>query len=201
MGQLIKEVRERPFAVILLDEIEKAARPIFDALLTLLDEGLLIDNFGRQTDFRNTIIIMTSNLGASVRSSIGYQETSTESSTYLSAVRKHFRPEFINRIDNVVFFNAIESDDLRKITLKELKALSAREGFAKRQLQLQFDDTLVDHLVNIGFDKRYGARPLQRAIEQTIVKPMSYWLLEHGNKRNVSLQLSWKGKLQITQKY
>ncbi|PHN07471.1 AAA family ATPase [Flavilitoribacter nigricans] len=200
VGQLIKEVRERPFAVILLDEIEKAARPIFDALLTLLDEGLLIDNFGRQTDFRNTIIIMTSNLGASVRSSIGYQETSTESSAYLSAIRKHFRPEFINRIDSVVFFNAIDSDDLRKITLKELKALTAREGFAKRQLQLLFDDSLVDHLVNIGFDKRYGARPLQRAIEQTIVKPMSYWLLENGQKQKVRLKLSWEGKLVISMK-
>lgn len=197
VGQLIKEVRERPFAVILLDEIEKAARPIFDALLTLLDEGLLIDNFGRQTDFRNTIIIMTSNLGASVRSSIGYQETDTESSAYLSAIRKHFRPEFINRIDSVVFFNAIDSNDLRKITLKELKALTGREGFAKRELRLEFEDSLVDHLVNIGFDKRYGARPLQRAIEQTIVKPMSYWLLENSSRQKVRLKLSWQGKLLI----
>lgn len=199
VGQLIKEVRERPFAVILLDEIEKAAPSIFDALLTLLDEGIMVDAFGRQTDFRNTIIIMTSNLGASVHASIGYQETNTESSAYLSAIRKHFRPEFINRIDSVVFFNAIDSQDLRKITLKELRALSAREGFAKRELQLEFDDSLVDHLVSIGFDKRYGARPLQRAIEQTIVKPMSYWLLEHGGKQRIGIhiKLIWHGNLEI----
>lgn len=198
VGQLVKEVRERPFAVVLLDEIEKAARPIFDALLTLLDEGLLIDAFGRQTDFRNTIIIMTSNLGASVRSSIGYRETDAESAAYLSAINKHFRPEFINRIDSVVFFNAIDSQDLRKITLKELKALSEREGFAKRRLTLEFDDALVDHLVSIGFDKRYGARPLQRAIEQTVVKPMSYWLLENSNRQGIKLRLSWDGSLGIT---
>lgn len=197
VGQLIKEVRERPFAVVLLDEIEKAAPSIFDALLTLLDEGLLVDAFGRLTNFRNTIIIMTSNLGASAHAAIGYQETNDESAAYLSAVRKHFRPEFINRIDSVVFFNAISSEDLRKITLKELKALSAREGFVKRGLQLSFGDSLVDHLTNIGFDKRYGARPLQRAIEQTIVKPMSYWLLTHGDKQKVQLRLSWEGELKI----
>lgn len=197
VGQLIREVRERPFAVILLDEIEKAARSIFDALLTLLDEGLLVDAFGRRTDFRNTIIIMTSNLGASVRSSIGYQETDSESAAYLSAISHHFRPEFLNRIDTTVFFRSIDSNDLRRICLKELKALSAREGFAKRNLELVFDNTLVDHLVSIGFDKRYGARPLQRAIEQTIVKPMSYWLLEHSNGKAEKLRLSWAGELII----
>ena len=200
VGQLIKEVRERPFAVVLLDEIEKAAPPIFDALLTVLDEGLMVDNFGRLTDFRNTIIIMTSNLGASTRTSIGFQDTDSEASAYISAISKHFRPEFINRIDSIVPFNAISSDDLRKITLKELKALSAREGFAKRQLRLIFDDSLVDHLANIGFDKRYGARPLQRAIEQTIVKPMSYWLLEQGEREGIQVVLSWKGELSIRMK-
>ena len=198
VGQLIKEVRERPFAVILLDEIEKATPSIFDALLTLLDEGRLVDAFGRLTDFRNTIIIMTSNLGASSRQAIGYQETNDESTGYLSAIAQHFRPEFVNRIDSVVFFKSINSEDLRKITLKELRELSAREGFIKRKLQLTYDASLVDHLVDIGFDKRYGARPLQRAIEQTIVKPMSYWLIEYPNSDGRTIGLSWAGKLVIT---
>ncbi|MCB0634870.1 MAG: ATP-dependent Clp protease ATP-binding subunit, partial [Lewinella sp.] len=197
VGQLVKEVRERPFAVILLDEIEKAAPSIFDALLTLLDEGLMVDAFGRLTDFRNTIIIMTSNLGASTTPAIGFQGTDRESTTYRSAIEKHFRPEFINRIDSVVYFNSINSEDLRKITLKELKDLSTREGFTKRNLQLIFNDPLVDHLVSIGFDKRYGARPLQRAIEQAIVKPMSYWLLEHNTDKATKLQLNWDGRLII----
>jgi ATP-dependent Clp protease ATP-binding subunit ClpA len=197
VGQLVKEVRERPFAVILLDEIEKAAPSIFDALLTLLDEGLMVDAFGRLTDFRNTIIIMTSNLGASSSPAIGFRGTDAESTGYRSAIEKHFRPEFINRIDSVVYFNAINSEDLRRITLKELRTLSSREGFTKRNLELVFDETLVDHLVSIGFDKRYGARPLQRAIEQAIVKPMSYWLLEHNTDQATKLCLKWEGRLGI----
>lgn len=199
VGQLVKEVRERPFAVILLDEIEKAAPSIFDALLTLLDEGLMVDAFGRLTDFRNTIIIMTSNLGASSTPAIGFQDTDAGSASYRSAIEKHFRPEFVNRIDSVVYFNSINSNDLRKITLKELKALSTREGFTKRNLKLLFDDALVDHLVTIGFDQRYGARPLQRAIEQAIVKPMSYWLLEQHSDKSTRIRLGWTGKLEITQ--
>lgn len=197
VGQLVKEVRERPFAVILLDEVEKAASSIFDALLTVLDEGLLVDGFGRVTNFRNTIIIMTSNLGASQRPAIGYQDTGQDATAYHAAIAKHFRPEFINRIDGIVSFNQLDMEDMRTITQKELRQLAQREGFIKRRLQLTYDKRLVDHLVTTGTDRRYGARPLQRAIEQHVVKPISYWLLENPQTADVAVHLDWAGKLVI----
>ncbi len=193
VGQLVKEVRERPFAVVLLDEVEKADPTIFDALLTVLDEGMLVDNFGRVANFRNTIIIMTSNLGASNRQSIGYQQTSSDEAQYLSAIEKHFRPEFVNRIDGIVLFRSLSQDDIRKITYKELDELRRREGFVKRRLTLEFTDRLVDQLTQVGFDERYGARPLQRALEHTLVNPMAQWLLDHPEVEGEGLWVDFDG--------
>lgn len=196
-GQLVKEVRERPFSVLLLDEVEKADPSIFDALLTVLDEGILVDGYGRVTNFRNTIIIMTSNLGASNIKSIGYTQTTSEAGNYLSAIEKHFRPEFVNRIDGVVLFNALKKEDVVKIALKELEELKQREGFIKRQLDLHFSDKLVEHLVDIGFDERYGARPLQRAIEQSLVTPMAKWLLENPKIRQRKIKVDFNGEIKV----
>lgn len=196
-GQLVKEIRERPFSVLLLDEVEKADPSIFDALLTVLDEGILVDGYGRITNFRNTIIIMTSNLGASNIKSIGFSQTTSDESNYLSAIDKHFRPEFVNRIDGVVLFNALKKEDVLKITLKELEELKQREGFTKRQLDLHFTDSLVQHLVSIGFDERYGARPLQRAIEQSLVTPMAKWLLDNPKVRARKIAVDFNGEISV----
>ncbi len=198
VGRLVQDIRERPFAVLLLDEVEKAAPSIFDALLTVLDEGILVDAFGRVTNFTNSIIIMTSNLGASNQRSIGFKDTDADETAYLSAVSSFFRPEFVNRIDNIVMFNALSQDDIRKITLKELRELKEREGFKKKNLELYFTDDLIEHLSRIGFDERYGARPLQRAIEQTIINPMANWLLDHPDAENKSLEVDFDGKLLIS---
>lgn len=195
VGQLVKEIREKPFSVLLLDEVEKADLSIFDALLTVLDEGLLVDAYGRTTNFRNTIIIMTSNLGASNQKSIGYKQTTDATGKYLSSIEKHFRPEFVNRIDSVVLFNPLSKEDIRNIALKELKALQKREGFMKRRLSLSFSDALIDQLASIGFDERYGARPLQRAIEQTLVDPMARWLLENPKAEDQHVFLDYDGLL------
>lgn len=196
-GQLVKEIRERPFSVLLLDEVEKADPSIFDALLTVLDEGILVDGYGRVTNFRNTIIIMTSNLGASNIKSIGFTQTTSEEGNYLSAIERHFRPEFVNRIDGVVVFNALKKEDVLRITHKELEELKQREGFIKRHLDLQFTNKLVQHLVDIGFDERYGARPLQRAIEQSLVTPMAKWLLEHPKIRQRKIEVDFNGEIKV----
>lgn len=196
-GQLVKDIRERPFAVLLLDEVEKADPAIFDALLTVLDEGLLVDAYGRVTNFRNTIIIMTSNLGASNRPSLGFQQTTGDEAKYFSAIEQHFRPEFFNRIDGVVLFKALERSDIERITQKELEELKQREGFVKRQLVLHFTEKLVQQLANVGFDERYGARPLQRAVEQSVTNPIANWLLENPTVENCELLLDYENGLKI----
>ncbi len=197
-GQLAKEIRERPFAVLLLDEAEKADPSIFDALLGVLDEGLLLDAYGREANFRNTIIIMTTNLGAGGRKSIGFQQGEEDESAYLSAINHPFRPEFINRIDSIVVFRPLGADDMRKITLKELEALKQREGLTKRGIEAAFTDRLASHLAGTGFDERYGARPLQRSIEQQLVIPIANWLLANPKASNCRLVLDYDGKVTIT---
>lgn len=197
VGKLVQDIRERPFSVLLLDEIEKADPSVFDALLTVLDEGILMDAYGRVTNFRNTIIIMTSNLGASNRASVGFGQENT--SNYESAIGQFFRPEFVNRIDHVVTFNALEEEHILQITRLELEALNKREGFDKRGLKLLCSSKLEQHLATIGFDKRYGARPLQRALENEIIAPLAKWLLEHPNVNSCSLRLDLEeGQLKVT---
>ncbi len=196
-GELIKDIRERPFSVLLLDEIEKADSSIFDALLSILDEGMLVDAYGRTTNFRNTIIIMTSNLGANNKRSISYMNTTSDESNYQSAIEKHFRPEFVNRIDGMVMFRSLSQTNVREITLKELEELKQREGFTKKRLNIHFSERVVDYLVSIGFDERYGARPLQRAIEQHLVSPIAQWLLENNHLENKLLMIDYQQVITI----
>ena len=198
VGKLIQEIRERPFSVLLLDEVEKAHSSIFDALLSVLDEGVLVDAFGRVTNFRNTIIIMTSNLGASNRQPLGFTETTSDEAKYSSAVSKFFRPEFINRIDEIVLFGKLKKKDIIKITIKELSELNQREGIVKRKLKLEFDDSVVKRISTIGFDERYGARPLQRAIEDFVVNPIANWLLENPKISNQILKISFDKELIVS---
>lgn len=199
-GQLVKDIRERPFSVLLLDEIEKADPTIFDALLGLLDEGIMVDAYGRQTNFRNTIVIMTSNLGASSRASIGFGAVQEDRAAYLSAIRRHFRPEFVNRIDQIVPFRALDADDVARITERELSLLSKREGLEKRGLELRFSDSLSQYVSRHGFDPKYGARPLQRTVEQVIVQPLSHWLLQHPATARQTLKLGLDDKERLTVK-
>lgn len=198
-GQLVKDIRERPFSVLLLDEVEKADPSIFDALLGLMDEGVLVDAYGRETNFRNTIVIMTSNLGASGQKSIGFGQKEDEDAVYLSAITRHFRPEFVNRLDSVVVFGSLNQEDIRAITRKELGELSQREGFAKRQIDIQFSEKVVSYIASIGFDARYGARPLQRAVEQSLMTPIANWLLQHPKAENCRLQVDYQDRLVIGQ--
>ncbi|HMN89523.1 MAG TPA: AAA family ATPase [Saprospiraceae bacterium] len=198
VGQLVKDLRERPFAVLLLDEIEKADPSVFDALLTVLDEGALVDAYGRITNFRNTIIIMTSNLGASNRPALGFNPTDNEKAIYQSAIENYFRPEFFNRIDHLVFFAPLTAEAIQRIIRKELNDLRQREGFVKRHLHLNFSEALIEHIVHAGFDQRYGARPLQRAIEQLIIHPVAQWLLSQANPDNCSIYIDYDNTVKIT---
>ncbi len=191
-GKLVQFVREKPFCVVLLDEIEKAHPLIFDALLTVLDEGILLDSAGRVTDFRNTIIIMTSNLGTSQRGSLGfrvYQDTNFEAS-----IKAFFRPEFFNRIDTVLPFNSLDEGTTRDITLYELAAIESRDGIRNRGIRLKFTENLIHFIADKGFDKKYGARPLQREIERLIVAPLAKLLLMQPTLANGTITVDCEGE-------
>jgi len=190
-GRLVREVRERPFCVLLLDELEKAHPAVFDVLLNVLDEGILVDTYGRATDFRNAIIIMTTNLGSAVKVSIGYQQG--DSVNYRAAIASYFRPEFFNRIDEVVVFRLLGAEAIDGITRKELSELSQRDGFVARGLQMEFSEELVRFLSREGFDPQFGARPLQRTIERFVVGPLARYLLKNPGVSKQKLRLGIDG--------
>jgi len=200
VGKLVQDIRRKPFSVLLLDEVEKADRSIFDALLTVLDEGMLVDAFGRVTNFRNTVIIMTTNLGSTNRASVSYINTNNTEDAYESAIKAWFRPEFVNRLDGIVGFNSLNKKHIEKISEKEIKEFIKREGFIKRGLKIEYTKNVVQYLSRIGFDERYGARPLQRALESYIMSPMANWLLKNPKLKNTTLEIDFVDKLTITKK-
>jgi ATP-dependent Clp protease ATP-binding subunit ClpB len=157
-GQLTEAVRRRPYSVILLDEIEKAHAEVFDVLLQVLDDGRLTDGQGRTVDFRNTVLIMTSN----VRS--------------VDALRDVFRPEFLNRIDEVIEFAPLTKDQIGEIV--ELQLARLRERLAERRIELELTDAAKEALADAGWDPAFGARPLKRAIQRLIENPLALRLLE-----------------------
>jgi ATP-dependent Clp protease ATP-binding subunit ClpC len=186
-SELVKRVRQQPFVVVLLDEIEKAAGEVFDVLLGLFDEGRLTDTYGRTTNFRSAMIIMTSNLGADAPPPAGFDPTAQP--PYEGAVTAFFRPEFYNRIDAVVRFTPLAHDDVLAITRKELAEIASREGLLKRGLTIEATERLVEHLAALGFDARYGARPLQRVLERQVVSPLARWLLDHRDVSRCGVRL------------
>ena len=194
-SELIRKIRAQPFSVVLLDEIEKAAAEVFDMLLALFDEGRLTDAFGRVANFRSAVIVMTSNLGADALRTIGLGRDETPS--YESEAFSFFRPEFYNRFDEVVTFNALDTDAIRNITRLELGDVSRREGLVKRGLRLEWSDRLVRGLAERGYDARYGARFLQRTISQEVVVPLSRWLVDQGRLEDetIGLDLGADGEL------
>lgn len=174
-SELIQKVRQQPFCVVLFDEIEKADAQVFDVLLGLFDEGRLTDRFGRVTNFRSAVVILTSNLGAEKFGSIGFGENTAPS--FEREAQAFFRPEFFNRLDAVVQFAIFDKESLRKITEKELLAIAKREGLEKNNLKLSWTPATIEFLTRKGFDARYGARPLQRTIETFVAAPLAKFLL------------------------
>ncbi|MEZ0266990.1 MAG: AAA family ATPase, partial [Phycisphaerae bacterium] len=186
----IQRVRHQPFCVLLLDEIEKAAPEIFDLLLGVFDEGRLTDPWGRLTWFRSAVIVMTSNLGAGRPTAFGLSRAgAAPPAMYDADAMGFFRPEFFNRIDAVVTFDPLTEPTVRAITAKELGDIAAREGLDKRGIKLAWTDRLVASLAAVGFDPRYGARPLQRTIEQRVVTPLARYVVDHPEVTSKTLTL------------
>ncbi|MEJ2423113.1 MAG: AAA family ATPase [Candidatus Thiodiazotropha sp.] len=190
-GKLIQHVRNKPFSVVLLDEIEKAHDSIFDNLLSMLDEGFITDRFGRTTDFRNTIIIMTTNLGVKQNRGIGFANIN-KSEVSLGDIKNYFRPEFFNRIDQVLIFNGLDQKAIEQIAVRELQHLASRPGILQRGISLRFTNALVQHVCAAGFSMEYGARPLQRAIERIVIPPLTEFLLAGNEGQNI--EVDWNGE-------
>jgi ATP-dependent Clp protease ATP-binding subunit ClpB len=176
-GQLTERVRRRPYSVVLFDEIEKAHTEVFNVLLQILDDGRLTDSQGRTVDFRNTVIIMTSNLGSTIileRSGSASWEAVED--IVLAELRRHFRPEFLNRIDEVIVFRPLERDDLRHIV--ELQLGRVRQLLVDRRIQLEVTPAAADLIAQEGYDPAFGARPLKRAIQRLVQNPLAVRVLE-----------------------
>ena len=175
-GYLTEAVRRRPYSVILLDEVEKAHPDVFNVLLQVLDDGRLTDGHGRTVDFRNTVIVMTSNLGSHVIQELAGEENYEKmKSSVMEIVGTHFRPEFINRIDEVVVFHPLAAEQIRAICTIQIEQL--RKRLAENGLELKVSDKALDKLGEAGFDTVYGARPLKRAIQQRLENPLAQELL------------------------
>ncbi|TAN29359.1 MAG: ATP-dependent chaperone ClpB [Rhodanobacter sp.] len=181
-GYLTEAVRRRPYSVILLDEVEKAHPDVFNILLQVLDDGRLTDGQGRTVDFRNTVIVMTSNLGSQMIQDAAESNSDAEEqytqmkASVMGVVQAHFRPEFINRLDEIVVFRSLDKGQIRAIAKIQLAYLEQR--LAERQLKLDVSDDALTLLGNVGFDPVYGARPLKRAIQQQLENPLAKQILE-----------------------
>jgi ATP-dependent Clp protease ATP-binding subunit ClpC len=190
-GQLTEQVRRKPYSVVLFDEIEKAHPDVMNMLLQILEEGKLTDNVGRVVDFRNTIVLMTSNVGAeSIRkqTSIGFTSASEEASyekmrdKILEETKKAFRPEFLNRLDDVIVFRSLNKPDL--IEILGLEVAKVMERLKAKNIELVLDVPAKDFLVEKGYDPAYGARPMRRAVERYLEDPLAEDILRgkfHGN--------------------
>ncbi len=183
----LQQIARQPFSVLLFDEIEKASPDIFDILLGVLDVGHMTDRYGRSFDFRCSIIILTSNIGAQRGASPGFLPTAPASA---HAVTQFFRPEFFNRLDAVVPFHALTVENMRVIAEKELRDLAKREGLAAYQLTLSWNDAVLDLLATSGFDARFGARKLQRALAEQVVQVLANWRLAQPHVRGRNLHLT-----------
>jgi len=194
-GQLTESVRRRPYSVVLFDEIEKAHTDVFNVLLQILDDGRLTDGQGRVVNFKNTIIIMTSNVGSHLileyRGQVEGEAYEQMKASVMDALRHHFRPEFLNRVDEIIVFHSLTEEDLKKIVDIQLERLRAR--LAERRITLELTDEAKTHLAKAGYDPVYGARPLKRAIQREIETPLSRAILKGEVKDNQNLIVDYHG--------
>jgi ATP-dependent Clp protease ATP-binding subunit ClpB len=175
-GTLTEAVRRKPYSVLLLDEVEKAHPDVFNVLLQVLDDGRLTDGQGRTVDFKNTVIVMTSNLGSAQIMALAGQGDEVIFDAVMKEVKAHFRPEFLNRIDETVVFHALSADNIRAIARIQLCGLESRLN--AQEMTLAVSEAALDELAKVGFDPVFGARPLKRAIQQRIENPVAKLILQ-----------------------
>jgi ATP-dependent Clp protease ATP-binding subunit ClpB len=175
-GQLTEQVRRHPYSVVLFDEIEKAHPDVFNVLLQILEDGRLTDGKGRTVDFRNTVLVMTSNVGSTAIFELSEKDPERARKEAMEALRASFRPEFINRIDEIVIFNPLGKEQLANIVKMMLK--SVEQLLAERQITLEITPAAIELLLNEGYDPAYGARPLRRTIQRLIQDPLALQILE-----------------------
>jgi len=198
-GQLTEKVRRRPYSVVLLDEIEKAHPDVFNILLQVLEDGRLTDSFGRKVDFRNTILIMTSNVGADIfrkEGSIGFK-SEKEEMTYkntkeklLEQVKKTFKPEFLNRIDDIIVFHGLTKEHLYKIVEIELEEVKKR--LEEQGINIELDKPAKELLIENGFNPLFGARPLKRTIQRLLEDPLAEEIISNKFEKDKLIKMSAK---------
>ena len=198
-GQLTEKVRRKPYSVVLLDEIEKAHPDVFNILLQMLEEGRLTDSFGRKVDFKNTVIIMTSNIGAEMlkkQGSIGFK-SQAEEVTYqsmkdrlLDEVKKTFKPEFINRVDDIIVFRSLTKEDLGRIVGLEVSDVESR--LKEQNIKIDLTDEAKNFLIEKGFDKNFGARPLKRTIQRFLEDPLAEDIIKGNFKKGGTVKVTAK---------
>ena len=190
-GQLTEQVKTKPYSVVLFDEVEKAHKDIFSSLLQLLDEGYMTDSFGRKINFKNCLIIMTSNIGVKKMQEFGsgigfgnsnniYADQELKKQMLNKELKNYFAPEFINRLDEIIVFNTLNNEDVKKIVMVEIKKLSKRLQGLK--INITFDQSVIDFVAKVGFDEVYGARPLKRAIQEKLEDYISDEVLKKNIK-------------------
>jgi ATP-dependent Clp protease ATP-binding subunit ClpB len=177
-GQLTEAVRRKPYSVVLFDEIEKAHQDVFNVLLQIMDDGRLTDSHGRTVDFKNTVIIMTSNIGSQLilEAGKGWGSYETMKEKVMEALHLHFRPEFLNRVDDIVVFRTLTEDHLKAIV--EIQVNRLRKRLEDRGITLEMSETVTEHLAQVGYDPVYGARPLKRSIQRELENPIAKEILK-----------------------
>lgn len=200
-GQLTEQVKNKPYSVILFDEVEKAHKDIFSVLLQILDDGHVTDSLGRKINFRNTLIIMTSNLGVKKLQDFGtgigfgsskYGSDEQKKEILMKEMKNFFSPEFLNRVDDIITFNALKEDDIKKISEIEIKKLISRLN--EMNYKISYDQTLVDYISKVGYDELYGARPLKRAIQDKVEDLVSEEVLKGNVKEGTSYKVIVDGE-------
>ncbi len=208
-GQLTEKVKNNPFSVILFDEIEKAHKDVFNILLQILDEGHLTDSFGRKVNFTNTLIIMTSNIGAKKVSEFGdgmgfstsskeNQKSEVKKSIIQKSLKQQFNPEFLNRIDDIIMFNPLDSETIKVIIDIELKKLVNR--LSEKNYKISFDKTVVNRIFELNSEEEYGARPIKRIIQNLCEDFLSEEILKGNIKENSTTSIKFKGETLILSK-
>src|SRR3954465_6760806 len=190
-GQLTEQVRRKPYSVVLFDEVEKAHPDVFNVFLQILDEGHLTDGQGRTVDFKNTVLVMTSNLGSQMIQGMAGSDYQVVKLAVMGEGKTHFRPEFVNRIDEIVVFHALAEDHIKSIARIQLNTLKAR--LARLDYGFEISDGAVSELAKVGFDPVYGARPLKRAIQTEVENPLAKAILEGRFAPKDTIYVDWRG--------